>query len=133
MKLIPSQLFPRAALVSVLMPRVSARAVNTPRVFMRKGAFENVHLTLILAVCCQGYTGRYFHFAFMNVSLFFWHKRDSVIQRISHMDILAKLLSIDTRASVYLQTVRWMAVDGYFVSPSNKLSFYKTNVQLSHR
>lgn len=62
MKLILSQLFLRVALVSVLIWGHRPRH-QYPPIFPRKGAFENAHLTLILAVCYHGYIGRYFHFA----------------------------------------------------------------------
>lgn len=62
MKLILSQLFLRVALVSPLIQGQRPRH-QYPPIFSRKGAFENAHLTLILAVCYHGYIGRYFHFA----------------------------------------------------------------------
>ncbi|RXN39079.1 Semaphorin 3aa [Labeo rohita] len=65
MKLIPSQLFLRVALVSVLTQGQRPRH-QYPPIFARKGAFENAHLTLILAVCYHGYIG---HPRFLGIHL----------------------------------------------------------------
>jgi len=76
MKLILSQLFLRVALVSPLV-QGQRPPHQYPPIFSRKGALENAHLTLILAVCYHGYIGRYFHFACTESSLSY--KRASVV------------------------------------------------------
>lgn len=121
MKLILSQLFLQVDLVSVLT-QGQRPSHQYPSIFVRKGAFENAHLTLILAVCYHGYIGRYFCFA----------RSESCLSRTKEPVsfgglvtwIFYQALSIETRASRYPQTV-----DGYSSCTSKRISLYRANIR----